>query len=83
MTTITLFKRVPEVLEYYQNKFQYIHVDEYQDTNKSQYLLVQLLAKKFKNICVVGDSISPSIDGVVLTLAISYLLKRIILTPRS
>lgn len=56
MTTITLFKRVPEVLEYYQNKFQYIHVDEYQDTNKSQYLLVQLLAKKFKNICVVGDS---------------------------
>ncbi|QDQ00258.1 DNA helicase PcrA [Lysinibacillus fusiformis] len=56
MTTITLFKRVPEVLEYYQNKFQYIHVDEYQDTNKSQYLLVQLLAKKFQNICVVGDS---------------------------
>ncbi|MGE7930035.1 DNA helicase PcrA [Lysinibacillus xylanilyticus] len=56
MTTITLFNRVPEVLEYYQNKFQYIHVDEYQDTNKSQYLLVQLLAKKFKNICVVGDS---------------------------
>ncbi|MGE7092233.1 DNA helicase PcrA [Lysinibacillus sp. NPDC048646] len=56
MTTITLFKRIPEVLEYYQNKFQYIHVDEYQDTNKSQYLLVQLLAKKFQNICVVGDS---------------------------
>lgn len=56
MTTITLFKRVPEVLEYYQNKFQYIHVDEYQDTNKSQYLLVKLLAKKFQNICVVGDS---------------------------
>lgn len=56
MTTITLFERVPEVLEYYQNKFQYIHVDEYQDTNKSQYLLVQLLAKKFRNICVVGDS---------------------------
>ncbi|MEG0259969.1 MAG: DNA helicase PcrA [Lysinibacillus sp.] len=56
MTTITLFERVPDVLEYYQNKFQYIHVDEYQDTNKSQYLLVQLLAKKFKNICVVGDS---------------------------
>ncbi len=56
MTTITLFKKVPEVLEFYQNKFQYIHVDEYQDTNKSQYLLVQLLAKKFRNICVVGDS---------------------------
>ncbi|MFJ5771803.1 DNA helicase PcrA [Psychrobacillus sp. NPDC093180] len=56
MTTVTLFKRVPEVLEFYQNKFQYIHVDEYQDTNKSQYELVQMLASKFKNICVVGDS---------------------------
>ncbi|KGR79139.1 DNA helicase PcrA [Ureibacillus manganicus] len=56
MTTIRLFERVPEVLEYYQNKFQYIHVDEYQDTNHSQYKLVQMLAKKFKNICVVGDS---------------------------
>lgn len=56
MTTITLFERVPDVLEYYQNRFQYIHVDEYQDTNHSQYKLVQMLAKKFKNICVVGDS---------------------------
>ncbi|WP_313893515.1 DNA helicase PcrA [Psychrobacillus sp.] len=56
MTTLTLFKRVPEVLEFYQNKFQYIHVDEYQDTNKAQYELVQMLAAKFKNICVVGDS---------------------------
>ena len=56
MMTITLFERVPDVLEYYQNKFQYIHVDEYQDTNHSQYKLVQMLASKFKNICVVGDS---------------------------
>lgn len=56
MTTINLFERVPEVLEYYQNKFQYIHVDEYQDTNKAQYTLVKLLASKFKNLCVVGDS---------------------------
>ena len=47
---------VPETLEYYQNKFQYIHVDEYQDTNKAQYTLVKLLANKFKNLCVVGDS---------------------------
>src|SRR5690606_21200570 len=44
MKTIQLFERVPEVLEYYQNKFQYIHVDEYQDTNKAQYILVKLLA---------------------------------------
>ncbi|MCG2501366.1 DNA helicase PcrA [Staphylococcus epidermidis] len=56
MTTINLFERVPETLEYYQNKFQYIHVDEYQDTNKAQYTLVKLLANKFENLCVVGDS---------------------------
>ena len=48
MTTINLFERVPDALEYYQNKFQYIHVDEYQDTNKAQYTLVKLLANKFK-----------------------------------
>lgn len=56
MTTIQLFKQVPEVLEFYQRKFQYIHVDEYQDTNKAQYMLVKMLAERFKNICVVGDS---------------------------
>lgn len=56
MTTIQLFERVPEVLEYYQRKFQYIHVDEYQDTNRAQYVLVNLLASRFKNLCVVGDS---------------------------
>ncbi|MDF0728808.1 DNA helicase PcrA [Cytobacillus sp. S13-E01] len=56
MTTIQLFTRVPEVLEFYQRKFQYIHVDEYQDTNRAQYMLVKLLASRFKNICVVGDS---------------------------
>lgn len=56
MITIQLFQRVPEVLEYYQRKFQYIHVDEYQDSNRAQYLLVKLLASRFKNLCVVGDS---------------------------
>ncbi|TYR79137.1 DNA helicase PcrA [Priestia megaterium] len=56
MTTIQLFKRVPEVLEYYQRKFQYIHVDEYQDTNHAQYMLVRLLGARFENVCVVGDS---------------------------
>ena len=56
MTTLKLFNTVPEVLEFYQNKFHYIHVDEYQDTNNAQYQLVQKLASKFKNICVVGDS---------------------------
>ncbi|WP_163970956.1 DNA helicase PcrA [Oceanobacillus halotolerans] len=56
MQTIHLFKRVPEVLEYYQRRFQYIHVDEYQDTNHAQYYLVKQLASRFQNLCVVGDS---------------------------
>ncbi|MFT8928746.1 MAG: DNA helicase PcrA [Sporolactobacillus sp.] len=56
MTTVHLFQTVPETLAYYQKKFRYIHVDEYQDTNRSQYLLVHLLADRYKNLCVVGDS---------------------------
>ncbi|WP_409252705.1 DNA helicase PcrA [Bacillus sp. SCS-153A] len=56
MTTIQLFQRVPEVLEFYQRKFQYIHVDEYQDTNRAQYMLVKMMASRFQNLCVVGDS---------------------------
>ncbi|MCY9396095.1 DNA helicase PcrA [Bacillus inaquosorum] len=56
MTTIKLFDLVPEVLEFYQRKFQYIHVDEYQDTNRAQYMLVKQLAERFQNLCVVGDS---------------------------
>ncbi|RLQ96483.1 DNA helicase PcrA [Falsibacillus albus] len=56
MKTIQLFQRVPEVLEFYQRKFQYIHVDEYQDTNRAQYMLVKQLAARFQNLCVVGDS---------------------------
>lgn len=56
MTTIQLFQRVPEVLETYQRKFQYIHVDEYQDTNRAQYMLVKFLSARFQNLCVVGDS---------------------------
>ncbi|BDR65314.1 DNA helicase PcrA [Clostridium tetani] len=53
--TVELFKKNEEILEFYQDKFKYIMVDEYQDTNKSQYELVKLLALKHKNICVVGD----------------------------
>ena len=53
--TYQLFKQIPEVLEYYQNKFRYIHVDEFQDTNTSQYQLVQLLAEKYNNVFAVGD----------------------------
>ena len=53
--TIKIFKENEDVLEYYQNKFKYILVDEYQDTNKSQDMLINLLARESKNICVVGD----------------------------
>ncbi len=53
--TVMLFEKNPDVLEYYQNRFKYIMVDEYQDTNKSQYRFVSLLAAKRNNICVVGD----------------------------
>ncbi|AKG74535.1 DNA helicase PcrA [Salinicoccus halodurans] len=56
MLTIELFEKEKTVLERYQNLFQYIHVDEYQDTNHAQYQLVKLLAAKYRNICVVGDS---------------------------
>lgn len=53
--TVTLFEKNADVLEYYQKKFKYIMVDEYQDTNNVQYRLVSLLAAKHKNLCVVGD----------------------------
>ncbi|WP_291651878.1 DNA helicase PcrA [Clostridium sp.] len=53
--TVELFKQDKETLEFYQRKFQYIMVDEYQDTNKVQYELIRLLAEKYKNVCVVGD----------------------------
>ncbi|RXZ78391.1 DNA helicase PcrA [Paenibacillaceae bacterium] len=56
MKTIQLFKEMPEVLDFYQNKFRYIHVDEYQDTNRAQYMLCRMLADKHHNLCVVGDS---------------------------
>ena len=56
MNTIRLFEEHPDSLTYYQNKFHYIHVDEYQDTNHAQYTLVNLLAERFKNLCVVGDA---------------------------
>lgn len=60
--TIELFKKSPEVLEYYSEKFKYIYVDEYQDTNDAQYEIIKLLASKYKNVCAVGD-IDQSIYG--------------------
>ncbi len=53
--TVQLFQKFPDVLEHYQNLWRYIMVDEYQDTNHTQYLLISLLAQKYQNLCVVGD----------------------------
>lgn len=55
MNTVRLFKTNPDVLNNYQDRFRYIMVDEYQDTNTAQFELVNLLAKKYRNLCVVGD----------------------------
>lgn len=53
--TVELFQNCPEVLDSYQERFQYIMVDEYQDTNTAQFELIRLLAQKYRNLCVVGD----------------------------
>ena len=55
MLTVQLFREQPEVLDFYRNKFRYILVDEYQDTNMAQNELIMLLAKEHRNLCVVGD----------------------------
>jgi DNA helicase-2/ATP-dependent DNA helicase PcrA len=55
-STVTLFRDRPQVLEHYQERFPYILIDEYQDTNRAQYQLVNLLAAKYRNLCVVGDA---------------------------
>lgn len=56
MLTIDLFQTAPEVLERYQKQFEYLHVDEYQDTNDAQYTIVNMLAKRSQNLAVVGDA---------------------------
>lgn len=53
--TVELFQFHPEVLDYYQDRFQYVMVDEYQDTNTIQFQLISMLARKYRNLCVVGD----------------------------
>ncbi|RJQ35873.1 ATP-dependent DNA helicase PcrA [Candidatus Microgenomates bacterium] len=55
LKTISLFDKNPQILEKYQERFRYILIDEYQDTNKSQYILTKMLGEEYKNICVVGD----------------------------
>lgn len=55
LKTIELLNTAPDVLDYYQRKFKYVFVDEFQDTNKSQYQLIRLITGRYENICVVGD----------------------------
>lgn len=55
LQTVILFQKYPEILAEYQEKFKFISVDEYQDTNRAQYMIINLLAKKYRNICVIGD----------------------------
>ena len=54
--TVRLFREYPDVLDYYQERWKFINVDEYQDTNHAQYLITKLLASKYRNLCVIGDS---------------------------
>jgi len=55
LESVRLFREAPTVLERYQNTWRYLNVDEYQDTNHAQYLLISLLAEKYRNLCVIGD----------------------------
>ncbi len=56
MMTVELFKSHPAILEHYQDRFLFLSVDEYQDTNHAQYVLIRQLAEKYRNLCVIGDS---------------------------
>lgn len=55
LETVRLFRERPDILDRYQETWRFLHVDEYQDTNHAQYLLISLLAQKYRNICVIGD----------------------------
>ncbi len=63
MLTVLIFRQNPEVLRRYQERFRYILVDEYQDTNHAQYILVKLLAARYRNLCVVGDDDQCVVEG--------------------
>jgi DNA helicase II / ATP-dependent DNA helicase PcrA len=66
MLTIKLFVDNPPVIDYYQRKFKYVLVDEYQDTNTAQYTLISLLAKYYRNLCVVGDDDQCLVEGALV-----------------
>ena len=76
MKTVELFQNCPEVLDNYQERFRYIMVDEYQDTNTAQFRLVSLLASKYRNLCVVATTISLSTASAGRISGTSWILKR-------
>lgn len=82
MMTLRLFDQNKDVLAYYQQRYQYIHVDEYQDTNHAQYQLVKLLASRFKIFVLLVMPINPFTDGVELICKIFLILKRTIRKPK-
>lgn len=67
LKTVELLQSNPDILKYYQKKFRYIFVDEFQDTNKPQYQLIRLFARRYKNICVVGDDDQCVVEGSKIT----------------
>ncbi len=69
LKTLKLLKKYPDVLEKYQNRFLYIHIDEYQDTNKIQSEIVDLIAKKHQNVCAVGDTDQCLVKGTKIKMA--------------
>lgn len=80
--TVELFKACPDVLNYYQERFRYIMVDEYQDTNTVQFELVRLLADRYHNLCVVGDDDQSFINSGEPISGISWIMSRYILKQR-
>ncbi len=76
--TIILFQSKPEILHHFQNRFKYILVDEYQDTNRLQYQFTSLLAEKHKNICVCGDDDKVFTAGAERISEIFWNMKKII-----
>ena len=81
LLALRLLQENPAVREKYQRKFDYLMVDEYQDTNHAQYLLTKLLAAGHRNICVVGDADQSFMAGAVPISRISLILKRITPMP--
>lgn len=72
---IALFKKNPDVLAYYQDRYRYIFIDEYQDTNYAQYLLTKMISAKYHNICVVGDndqSILMLLEGQITKIILNF-----------